>query len=85
MAQADIQKELLKNSRYSNPLKVTFGKDRRKLMGDMVREHSNSPGPGNYTLPSDFGYTVEKKFLNKLMQKIKRNSMNSTQQKMFVE
>lgn len=41
------------------------------MIGDISRERALRPGPGQYTLPSDFGYSYDKKFLNKLMLKIR--------------
>ena len=47
-------------------------------MGDVSFEKTYKPGPAQYTLPSDFGYSYDKKFLSKLMLKIKSPSLNKT-------
>lgn len=53
---------------------VAFPKDKRRTIGEIVKERSHSPGPGSYTLPSDFGYSIDRRFLNKLLTKMKESS-----------
>ena len=49
-----------------------FPKEKRPLIGDVIESKKNAPGPGTYNLPSDFGYSYQKKYLDRLIKKMRQ-------------
>ena len=45
-------------SRFKNSMCRSFSKADRNTLGIDIKKKNNQPGPGNYRLPSEFGYYI---------------------------
>lgn len=61
------------SSKLQNCLTSTFHGSERKFLGNKT----NTPGPGNYRLPSDFGYYDSVKNIGDSMGVTKKSNMKS--------
>lgn len=61
------------NSKFQNCLTSTFHGSERKFLGNKT----NTPGPGNYRLPSDFGYYDSVKNIGESMGVTKKSNTKS--------
>eukprot|EP00347_Sterkiella_histriomuscorum_P014232 403361668 len=71
----DQKKAIRYLSNYRNKGNSVFPTQKRILLGDVSKDKQCSPGPGNYTLPSDFGNQIDKRYYMKQRQRLLSNNI----------